>query len=319
MLVFLAIRLIPIGKWVLASVALFPISIQQAASMSSDVMTLGVVFISIATITRIFFQQNKVTKRQFIFLCIMSILLGLTKPTNLTVLILLLFVPKIKFNNNFDKFKKILAILLLGVLFEILWLIGTKYAGYNNNYQEILGLSQGIKPIEQLKYIFFNPLEFAETFLRSFVYEGTKSTPTPDFYIESMFGYMSLLSYKIPNFFMVLAYIGLFIALLYDKTKMSVKNLGNYAIGYFLVFVLSIIAVAVALYVVWTNVGAPQIAGIQGRYFLPIIPLLIVPFNYMTKFIIIKTDSTIRIGQIIFGISLINLSVASIITCIWFY
>jgi hypothetical protein len=37
---------------------------------------------------------------------------------------------------------------------------------------------------------------------------------------------------------------------------------------------LSVIAIGLALYVDWTPVGMPWIGGLQGRYFLPLLPAL---------------------------------------------
>ena len=50
-----------------------------------------------------------------------------------------------------------------------------------------------------------------------------------------------------------------------DNLLVSLMVIGTYAITVF------------ALYVSWTSVGAIHIAGVQGRYFLPLFALLILP------------------------------------------
>ncbi len=44
-----------------------------------------------------------------------------------------------------------------------------------------------------------------------------------------------------------------------------------------LVLALSVAALGVSIYVMWSPTGAPIIEGVQGRYFIPMSPLLLLP------------------------------------------
>jgi len=316
--VLLAIKIAKKGKWVYAIAALFPVAIQQASSLSTDVMTTGLAFITIAFIHSLFYQTQNLERKQIVYLILLAIGLGLTKQTNLVILLPLAFLP----NRIFSSFKKRLFIVALIVLAGIIamgsWYAAIKLSGYNTDYPTLLNL-QGVDPPAQLRYLLTHPLDFIVTLFRTFIFEGFKSPATGDFYIISMYGYFSSFTYKLPLSFIILGYTLLLIALI-NKDGVSDKKVDR-RVTYVqtVTFFVSVVAVAVALYIVWAAVGAPQIAGIQGRYFIPLIPLLIPLFQTIGKYVRIDFDTPYLLGSLVVVISSINLTAMLLITHRWFY
>ena len=94
-------------------------------------------------------------------------------------------------------------------------------------------------------------------------------------------------------------------------TDESLKNkLKNYQVVWITLVVLAVIGlVFTSLYVQWTTVGKESIAGVQGRYFLPILPLIMLLLGSVLK---IKTDYKKENINKFVGISILALQVYTI-------
>lgn len=316
-MVAIAINIAKRGKWVYAVIALFPVAIQQAASLSADVMTTGLAFIAIAFIHSLFLQKEKIQNSQWIQLLLLAVALSLTKQTNIILLAPLVFLPTRLFKNFKSKLVVVSTIMVAGVIAGITWYLIIKHNYQNLNTTLEAGIPN-VVPGTQLKNIIAHPFTFLGVLFRSFVFEGFKGIPTPDFYWFSSFGAFSWFTYKLPITFLVLGYSLLLIMFLYDDSETEEKLLQTAAIQT-ATYVLYLTMVAVALYIAWTSLGAAQVSGIQGRYFIPIIPLLIPLFALFGRFIKVRFDKPYRAGQLVAIISCINLAAFLIVTTKWFY
>ena len=75
--------------------------------------------------------------------------------------------------------------------------------------------------------------------------------------------------------------IYLFIAVTDEEIKNKFKT---YQLVWIALVVLAVVAlVFTSLYVQWTTVGKESISGVQGRYFLPILPLVMLLLGSMIK------------------------------------
>lgn len=318
-LVSLAIKIAKKGKWVYAVVGLFPIAIQQAASLSTDVMSMGIAFIAIAYIHSLFYSKS-IARRQIVILVLLAIGLGLTKQTNLIFLLPAIFIPTRLYGSWRSKLLLTSAIIIAGIIAAVGWYGAVIASDINTDYASYLQLSD-VKPVRQVKHMMNNPFEFLGTLFRSFVFEGFKSAATPDFYLVSAYGFFSWFTYKLPLPFIALGYSLLLLSLLHSKDNKEHKDTINngLAIIQFATFLLSVLGIAVALYIVWTPVGSPQISGIQGRYFIPLIPLLIPICGWLGKFVSVKFAKELYLGFLVAAISTINLTAMLAITYRWFY
>ncbi|MET1032960.1 MAG: DUF2142 domain-containing protein, partial [Candidatus Saccharimonadales bacterium] len=92
-LIFLAIKLMPVGRWILVVVALLPMTIQQMSSASQDTVTIGIIFIALAYCLRLALQTQRLSKQQLLTVAAIGIILGLTKQINALALLPFLFLP----------------------------------------------------------------------------------------------------------------------------------------------------------------------------------------------------------------------------------
>ncbi|HSH31142.1 MAG TPA: DUF2142 domain-containing protein, partial [Candidatus Saccharimonadales bacterium] len=79
----------------------------------------------------------------------------------------------------------------------------------------------------------------------------------------------------LPIFIIGLLYVGLLAAgLAAEKDKKLQLDWRHLRLASAAVFFGTFVLIALALYVSFTQVGHPRVEGIQGRYFLPLLPLL---------------------------------------------
>jgi len=313
LLIGIAIRIAKKGKWVYVVLALFPVAIQQAASLSIDVMTMGIAFIWIALIHNMYLQREKISKKQWIIALVLAIGLALTKQSNIVLLLPLLFLPIGIFKNIWHKWRFILSIFGAGVLAAILWFV---VMGLNHYNLQLRG-DAPVDQIGQINFLLQHPLHFISVLLHTYV------GPSVSFYITSMHSMFSWLKYDLPLSFVALGYSGLLMAFMYNDeandSKLINRTLTRLAVIQTLVFIVSLIAVAGALYIAWTPVGRNWADGIQGRYFLPVMPLLIPVFILIGRKVKITTDKPYTMGILVSIISGINLVAMLAVTYRWFY
>lgn len=315
LLIGAAVRIARKGKWVYVVLGLFPIAIQQGASLSSDVMTIGLTFIWVALISNMYLQREKISKRQWGIALALAVGLALTKQTNIVLLMPLIFLPSIIFNNAWHKLRFVASVLGLGIIALFSWFVVMRLNNYN---LQITG-DTTVNQAGQISFLLQNPLHFISILGHTYF----SSVILSDFYIVSMHSVFSWLTYRLPLLFVLLGYAGLLIAFMYEdgarNPKLSNKYLTRLAVVQTGIFILSLIAIAGTLYIAWTPVGSDQVGGIQGRYFLPLVPLLIPLFIMVKNKIKITTNKPYTIGVIVFTISTINLIAMLAVTYKWFY
>lgn len=261
-LLYFAIKIMPFGKKLLLIPAMLPIAIEGFTSLSPDAMTVAMSFLYIAYILQLAFgKKEKIEIKEKIILLVMSVIIALCKIVYIPLVGLILIIPKEKFKNQKNKSKVIDFCIIAGiaVAINLLWLgISSKYL---TNFRE--GDSK-IQVLLALK----NPIQYIQTVLYTINLEGHN-------YLMSLFGnaigwgeFVKLNSI-IPYTFLA---IYLFVASTEEEIK---ERLKKYQVVWILLVVLAIIAlIFTSLYVQWTTVGKESIRGIQGRYFLPILPLM---------------------------------------------
>lgn len=320
-LVTFAIRIAKMGKWVYAVIGLFPVAIQQAGSLSADVMTTGLAFITIAFIHNLFMRENVLKIKHLLIICLLGVGLALTKQNNILLLIPLFFLPTNLFKTKSQKFGFVAVVFSATIFALASWYIFVHFS-YNGLSPAVDTGSENVNAVVQLKHVISNPMSFVRVLIKSFVYEG-RGIPLPDFYLESMHGVFSLISYKLPLEFILLGY-GLLMTALLSKDDNELSQIGKrrlprIAVVQGAVFVISVVAIAGMLYLFWTPVASSQVEGIQGRYFIPLVPLLIPVFAVLSRWFKVIFDAPYRLGLLVMSISSLNLLAMLALTLKWFY
>ncbi|MFZ3009471.1 MAG: DUF2142 domain-containing protein [Candidatus Microsaccharimonas sp.] len=314
-LILVAIRAAPRAKWVYVVAALLPMTIHQAASLSSDVMTIGLAFVIIAYIHKLFVSKVKLDRKTFIILGILSIGLALTKQTNIVLLFPLLFLPVRLFNNLSSKLLIVGSLLVTSMIFMVSWYVITKIFHYDLHFSPY-----DADIMKQLIFILHHVGDFFRVLFVTYIYGGISNggTMLQDFFAGSVIGYFSWIEYKLPLASIISAYVLLFVTLFYVDGQKKDIYISRLAIIQLITFIGAMIATALILYLTWSAVGAGRVDGLQGRYFIALIPLLVGPALFLQKYLKISMSKT-TLGVIVGGVSAVNLLVMILLTFEWFY
>ena len=256
-LTYLAIRITPVHKWIFFMLALLPMTLFEAASLSADSFMLGLSFLIVAIFFKYAFDDKikKIGAKKIYILFILLILLALTKYVYL-LLLLIFLIPAKKFGNIKKMF------LVTGFLF--LFLIVT--IGIWNILTE--GLYVPIIPqvslTGQMAYILGNPLRFPYTIMNTFINSGLS--------YQFLFVGNFWLDIPLPTWWLGFYLITIIPVALVDKNKINITR--NQKLVSLITFGIISIAICASVYITWTPVGQSLIDGIQGRYFIPILLLL---------------------------------------------
>lgn len=262
-LVYLAIRIIPVGKWALVVIALFPMMLTQAASASSDATINSVSIITISIIIALAAKDwgAKTNKRLLLGLAGAGIVLSLLKLPALMILLLCLIIPSDRFKLLWGKvrFLAVLAVVVAAIV--LLW-----------NYFALhlrVDLRPDVSASEQLQFILAYPAEF----IKLFVYYPLQVRF--DQTIMQMYGWLGWNEIKIPMWIALINFLFLFISLCEPAFKKVTFKMPDRLLSLATLLLASFV-ITTLLYLTWMPVGFGQLYDLWGRYYVALLPILIV-------------------------------------------
>ncbi len=262
-LVYAAIRVTPVAKWFFAAVALNPMALSQAASLSSDAMSVGICLLYAATILHLRQRQAPAGRSWMVLLAVLAVSVCLLKVAYIPLVLLVLLVPARVVSR-----KAIFAMLAGALILGLAW--NMRVLPIAKLIPAQFGLSPDIRSSGQVKFIIGHPLHFAKVLANNVA--GTPSTAVG----PSYFGLFGWADTWIPFWTQLVIAGTLLLAVLYrDEPPEVIKALNfRFRAAFALVLATCSAALYTALDTGYTPVGAGIIDGIQGRYFIPLTPLL---------------------------------------------
>lgn len=260
-ILYFALKNMPFGKKILLILICLPISIESFTSMSSDGITNAVAFFFTAYVLKLFNEKDKkLSIKNKVILLISAIVIALCKIVYLPIVGLLLILPKNKFKNRKDKTATIGIIMGIAIIANITWLvISMSYlATYKNGNSAY-----------QIMNILTNPIEYLQTLFNTInMYGGN--------YLYSLFGGEIGWNEHVKLYSIVPIVLG-GLYTFFAVTDEEIKN--KFSTYQKTIIILILIAIAglifTSLYIQWTPLFTyDYILGVQGRYFIPIMPLL---------------------------------------------
>ena len=271
-LMYFAIKKMPFGKNILLLMCFMPTVIESFSSLSPDALTIGISALFVAYIFNLAFDKNKkeVTKKDIAIISAMGIVLSLCKIVYLPITLLVYIIPKEKFRNG-RKIFKLSAIIALFFLINMIWLvIASKYLSMYN------GGSSNI----QIQEVLSNPWNYFLKLVYSVQFQMYNNIRTM---VGGSIGWDGIsISSIVPIYLLIVCIWNIIID---DTIKNKLKNYQTYIISFIAIVIIGLIYSS--LYVQWTSKGSKVIEGVQGRYFLPILPIV---YLCLGNFIKIKSD-----------------------------
>lgn len=301
---YFAIKKAKFAQWFMAIIALFPISIQQAASVSYDAFFFVAIFITFSLITNLLTRREPLTLKWYGYILSSIILLFLAKTSALVMGLYFITLPMALFGHNHltviiekiwsfcDKYKK--TVMALCTLLFILFL---KYEFSNQG-----GLLKGVQ-------ILFN------TFARSDFATDLDSTMTTG--IIGSFGY---LKYRLPEWVIIIDFIFLFLIGISEK-HIELKK--RTVVASSLIYFLNIVLVSLTMYFAWTigflkYYDSLVVMGNQGRYYTPFLVCLAPICIFLQKYIKVEITEVTK-KKMYLGFSIFNLMFFVLLTILFNY
>jgi uncharacterized membrane protein len=258
--VYWTIKLLPFGKWVAFSAALFPMMLSQAASASADGTIYALCFLAVGLILHLV-QLEQYRPKLLAAVFAVGVALALTKFPYVLVMLFALALPAGCFPRRFGK-----PAFLLALYASIVILVGV----WNYTVAPIhIELRSDTSTTGQLSTIVHRPLVFLKA-VRD--YPLTMSMDTT---LAQVYGQLGWNDIRLPGWLIGYGFLTVFIGLLAPGARGASTRTRLLA----LLPVLAIVGtVTVLIYLTWDIVGYPAVYGLWGRYFDPLL-ILVVPLG----------------------------------------
>lgn len=278
--VYLAIKITPVGKETLFVLSLLPMVLQQCVTYSYDSFIIGIVFLFTAMTAAVFSQDTKLTLKQFIILGVLAFCVAISKFVYAPLIFIVLALPSDRFNIKNPKAVK------TGVIAGII----------------VCGIT-AVTVLQYTRSIF-------KYFIPSYVSDGTPfmniivkyeemlqmtAIKNSDFYIHSMVAYPGWYQIYVPVIIVSTFYLLLIFSLVRGKDEKPFISTGTKVFGVVLILI-SCLLITLPMAAKYTDPGSETVDSIQGRYFLPLVPVILMGLR--TKHI--KADESFQ-GKVLWG------------------
>lgn len=253
---YYTIKTAPKLKYIIALLALMPMTLHQAISNSPDALTISFCFLFGAYILKLKYEAEVVTKKDLLLLILLSVCIAFSKITYFPLTLLILTIPIEKFGSKSRFWKACLSVIGAGILFTAVWFLCTR----------ISHIIFPLDPVTQLKSALAHPFAFTKLLIMSFV--------TNDALYIQFFGDFGWLDTPLPFSLAIAYYCVLIFVTFYEAQKSATQwkerrtDLWSGLIALFS-FVACALLIEVSLYLNWTQDSPNYISGVQGRYFIP--------------------------------------------------
>ncbi len=260
-LVYLAIKIIPFGKNTLALLAFAPMALIQTSIVSPDAISNGISFLFIAWIFYLCKQKGELLSKTHI--CITWLMVGLlasAKINSIPLILLLAFVPQRFFNNK----KEFVRFWLVNILITLIICVGWNFISLLNLGNE--GKKQNIFTFDRLLEIQANGSLILYTFWSEIKIHILQ-------YYKEWVGVFGYEYWKLPTFVYIL-YPALLIITSFCEKNHEIIHKWN-RVFMVIVFVMGFFFIILIFQILVTTNDDFSLSGIQGRYFIPLAPLLL--------------------------------------------
>jgi len=266
-LLALALHLVPAHRFALLAVALLPTPLFLAGSLSGDAVTTGLAFATVGAIWREARAESGPMRIGSVAgLGALAAALSLAKPGYALAVALVLAIPGARFSSRARRAAAVSSWLACGLVPGALWAL---YIVSLGTEPTVTAGGGGDQPrwVAQLQWIAVDPIAFLGVIVASVRELGW-------LWMTSLIGLLGHGDTWLPGWLHRLAAATvLAVALLDGGEKSPVRGFARaWALGLGAGGVLVTLCIG---YLGWNQVGNPLVLGVQGRYFLPLAPILI--------------------------------------------
>ena len=298
LLCFFAVKITPVGKNAFMAIALLPMTLHITSSYSYDAGIIGLSFLLVALCLKAIYNHKHLSYKDFIAIAVVAVLLAPCKALYSLLVFVVILVPAAAFSSkrNSILYKTGVIILSFGSVLAFRLPTLLSITGISRTDISIRGTEQNY--LHTITEFFTDPFETITIFFRSLDANG-------DFYLSSTIGgTLGWFQWQlVAPWFVVIAFL-IVLLLSFLKTPNDTITIPfRHRILFFIISCLGMFAIMLSMFTGWTFSTENVIAGVQGRYLLPFVPLaaLVLRSN------VIVSQKSLKV-LILFGILALNLA-----------
>ncbi len=282
---FWFIRLMPFGKPAAFIMAILPMTVQQCGSYSYDSIVIEVAFLYIAVLFGLLYKQEPIKRWQIALYVLFMIMLSISKGGSyLPLCLLTMLIPVSRFPNRKKKWTFVGCMAAIAIAAFLTSTLGYVLYVASPTAEQAAGAY-----LQSSAYrasgLLSEPMTFVSMSIRTLLASG-------DGFLETMLGmqlsWLNVFVSRIVIYGMLLMMILSVLHIEDGNSRLQVEVNGIQRASYAIVCVLSMAIIFASMFMSWTPRGSIVIAGIQGRYFLPFLPIFLLLFY--SKNIVLKKD-----------------------------
>ncbi len=274
-IMFLVIRIVPVYKWLFTTLILLPMNLYVTNSLSADTVTncLGLLFI--ALVLKYTFSDNKVGIKQLILLLTLLVLIAMAKVVYVGAIVLLFLIPLNKFSNKLWRFGSIALMFVVAFIVVYCWSetimkFYITYAEYDPEHNFYIGLNSCANYNAQKAYILEHGFYFFTVIYNSIFRH-------PEQFLIGYIGAFGQSDIAMKNITYVVAYIFILFLAITESNKFTFSWRQKCII--FIAAFGSFVLLLLSQHLIWDCVGEGIVDMVQGRYLIPLFPLLFILFS----------------------------------------
>lgn len=309
LLTWYAIRKTPYGKNVIAALGFVPIALQQAASASYDAVINGIIFLFIATCLRLL-EDVKQRKNDIILVLFLTVLIALVKG-GVYLPVLLFFVLLIDKRNYIKRIRTVKKGWIIGgfgLICAVIVVMIKKFEPVISSLMIPNVNGSDKDSLYSLSYLLNHPLNGIYLYWNTIMESGAESGST---HLGGMLGgRLGWHDIQISWIFIVVILISILLLVNVEQDQYvgSLKQ----KITMTVICAASIVLIMLSMLFACTKLSNTHIIGLQGRYYLPLAPMLFMLTSNSMIRVNIKQCSRIWMTLIIVEIMVVLQFVAAV-------
>lgn len=264
---YFAIKNLKFGKLPYLAIILMPRTLSGAVSMSADTVTNAVVLLFVSYIVKYCYDTSlkEISKRDMSILAILTIELSLCKIVYIPICLLVFLLPSKLFKNKRIANGYKIVLVIVAIFVNLIWLAIS--AGF------LVEFNSGVDSKAQVIFVLTHMIKYIVIALETGIRGSWR-------WLAGMIGSYSGadMSLVLPVWSVIIYVILLGMTMLMEKDRESINYKDNKIVKVSAgIVIFAVIALTLtSLYVQWTPVASSLILGVQGRYFIPLLPLVMV-------------------------------------------
>lgn len=292
-LFYLAIKIAPFGKRVIFLVALIPMNMQEAVSLSPDTMITALVCLMFAYVLYLRHVLTRTLGRiERSILLLLCLTISLYKLIYMPLCLFVCLIPWQRFGNKNKKKMYCIITVLLSISVSFIWL------SIANTYV----IKKGINMSLQLSFVINHPIQYYITILRTWLTSGLD-------WLLMMFGYKVGPSNNVLVCGALLLIYPIAARNIIQKAIASSDKIEDKEVRIFSVMAFTgmVLLLLITEYLAWTWPYQNIISGVQGRYFIPLL---------FIAFLAVKNEYFVENSCKVKSLSLLTVGIINACVCI---